>query len=174
MIGLKHEPDIVAPESCELFRFPVRCGVTVDANHAACRRQHASENGEQGCFAASRGTCQQGQLATGDCQVHAGERLKPTGTDTVELSDVDGFEHRVHRVSTITGSMRITFMIAMTADRTLIKTVSSSNITIIAGVMMTGNAVSAVVRTTVQPMPAARQNPMNALSRAWMMMTLTM
>jgi len=90
----------------------------------------------------------------------------------VELSDVDGFEHHAgHRVSTITGSMRITFMIARTADRTLMKTVSSRSIRIITGVMMTGNAVSAVARTTVQPIPAARQNPMNALSRAWMMMT---
>ena len=35
MIGLKHEPDIIAPEFCKLFRFPASRGMTVNANRAA-------------------------------------------------------------------------------------------------------------------------------------------
>ena len=66
----------------------------------------------------------------------------------------------------------MTCRIAAIADTTHMASVSRNNTRVSVGVMTTGNAVSAVAATTIKPMPAARQNPMTALIRAWQMMTL--
>jgi hypothetical protein len=70
--------------------------------------------------------------------------------------------------------MRVTFTMAATAESTHIVTVSANRPAVIAGVITTGSAVSAVARTTMKPTIAAMQNPMAALSSACRMMTLWM
>ena len=48
------------------------------------------------------------------------------GAVAQELHGIDGFDHRLgHRVNTIAGSIRVTFMMAAMADTTHISTVST-------------------------------------------------
>jgi len=68
--------------------------------------------------------------------------------------------------------MRITCTMAEIDDKTHMTTVSRNKPTLIVGVMSSGNADSAVASTMINPMPAAIENPMMALTSAWRMMTL--
>jgi hypothetical protein len=67
--------------------------------------------------------------------------------------------------------MRMTFAMAPIAESTHITTVSTNSPNVNPGVIMIGRAVSAVFSTMKNPMPAAMQNPMTALSNACQMMT---
>ena len=69
------------------------------------------------------------------------------------LDDARRFHHRpAHRVNTMAGSMRITFMMAAIAETTHITTVNANRPTVRPGVMTIGNAPDAVMRTTRSPM----------------------
>ena len=68
------------------------------------------------------------------------------------LGDARCFHHQLaHRVNTMAGSMRVTFMIAAIAETTHITTVSTNSATVSPGVMTIGSALAAVMRTTRSP-----------------------
>ena len=56
-----------------------------------------------------------------------------------------------HRVNTMAGSMRVTFMMAAIAETTHMTTVSRNSATVRPGVMTIGSALAAVMRTTRRP-----------------------
>src|SRR5262249_39514964 len=100
-------------------------------------------------------------------KTHAPEGLHLTGAASESFHDVDRLHYGFcHRVKTTAGSMRITCTMAEVEDKTHMAMVSSNKPTLIAGVMSTGNADSAVASTMIKPMPAAMQNPMTALNSA--------
>src|SRR3974390_2142094 len=76
-----------------------------------------------------------------------------------------------HRLNTTAGSTRVTFIIAATADRAHIATVSMNRLSVRIGVMTTGTAAVAVACTMIQANIAAIKNPITALKRAWQSMT---
>src|SRR3974390_1720523 len=89
------------------------------------------------------------------------------------------FRHRMgttqqdcfHRLNTTAGSIRVTLMIAATAEMAHIATVSMKIPSVRIGVMVTGTAMLAVAHTMIRLNAAAIENPMTALKKAWQMMT---
>ena len=81
--------------------------------------------------------------------------------------------HRLaHRVNTMAGSMRVTFMIAAIAETTHITTVSRNSATVRPGRDHDRQRAAAVMRTTSEPTRYGRPKPITAFSSAWQMMTL--
>ena len=128
MIGLEHEADVLAPQLGQVLGVLARDRIAADANGSFGRRQHAAENGQQRGLAAARRPHQQRQLAALERQVDALERADLRGPVAEVLGDARCFHHRLaHRVNTMAGSMRVTFMIAAIAETTHITTVSTNS-----------------------------------------------
>ena len=144
MIGLEHEADVLAADLGEGFGIGAVDRLPADPHRAAGRRQHTSENGQQRGLAASGRSHQQRELAAGDSQADALEACTRPRAVAQEFDRIDGFDHGGgHRVNTIAGSIRVTFMMAAMADTTHIATVRTNSTAVGTGVMTTGSAVSA-------------------------------
>ncbi len=128
MIGLEHEADVLAPELGQVLGILARDRIAADANGAFGRRQHAAEDGQQRGLAAAGRPHQQRQLAALERQVDALERADLRGPVPRSLAmPVASITSVGHRVNTMAGSMRVTFMIAAIAETTHITTVSTNS-----------------------------------------------
>src|SRR6266699_1680547 len=145
MVGLKDEPHMLAPELGQFLGTGTFRGAAAHANGSARGRHHASEDRQQRGLAAARRPNQQRQFAALERQTYALARSDLSRPLASQLDDIDGLDDGFgHRVNTITGSMRVTCRIAAIADTTHMANVSRNSTRVSAGVMMTGNAVSAV------------------------------
>ena len=85
-------------------------------------------------------------------QVDTLQRADLPGPVAEVLGDAGCFHHQVaHRVNTMAGSMRVTFMMAAIAETTHMATVSRNSAMVRPGVMTIGSAPLAVMRTTRRP-----------------------
>ena len=126
MIGLEDEADMLAPQRGELLGPEPGGRMAADADRAAGRRQHAAEHGQERGLAAARRAHQQGELAAGEREIDALERLDAPGALAEHLGDVGGFDHGLrHWANTMAGSIRVTTRIAEIAAMVHIATVSS-------------------------------------------------
>ena len=152
MIGLEHEADVLPPQLGQVLGILAGDRVAADANGPLGRRQHAAENGEQRGLAAAGRPHQQRQLPALERQVDAFQRADLPGPVAEVLGDAGCFHHQVaHRVNTMAGSMRVTFMMAAIAETTHMTTVSRNSARVRPGVMTIGSAPLAVMRTTKRP-----------------------
>src|SRR5262249_30319660 len=175
VIGLEDEADMLATQDGGLLGPEPGGRMAADAHAAAGRGEHAAEHREQRGLAAARRPHQQGELAAGEREIDALERLDAPGTLAERLRDRGGFDHGLaHWANTVAGSMRVTTRMAEIAAMVHIATVSVNRPRVRVGVMTTGRAASTVACTMASPITAAMAKPTSALSSAWMRMTLRM
>ncbi len=119
VIGLEHEADVLPPELRQVLGRLARDLLAADADGSFARRQHAAENGQQRGLAAAGRPHQQRQLAALEREIDALERAGAPGPSAEVLNNASGLHHQnAHRVNTMAGSMRVTFMIAAIAETT--------------------------------------------------------
>src|SRR5579883_68155 len=167
MIRLEHKTDMVAPNPGQSFRVGIAGRGAADADRARARRQHAAEN-EQKCGLAAAGWAhQQREFAPAQRTVNAAQRLHLSGAFAERLLDLFGFDDDfIHRMNTVTGSIRTTRIMATIPELTHITMVSASRTATSHGVITIGSALFAVISTTTYPIAAARMKPITALSSA--------
>src|SRR5271165_3914641 len=164
---------MVAPEPGEVLGPKALRGMFPHANRSARGREDAAQDGKQSGLAATGRPHQKRQFAARKGKAYALEGRHSPCPAAEKFYDIDGFDHRPrHRVNTMAGSMRMTFAMAPTAESTHMTRVSTNSPNVSCGVITIGKAVSAVFLTMKNPMPAAMQNPMTALSTACQMITL--
>src|SRR5262249_3414904 len=173
MVGLKHKAHVVAPEPGEVFRGGALGRAAADTDRSAGRCQHAAEDREQGGLAAAGWPHEERKLTAFDREADAFERMHLGRAVAEHLCDIDRLDHWVaHRATTMTGSMRVTCMMAAVADAMHINMVSTNRLTVKFDVMMIGKGLDAVIVTMASSITLAMQKPIAALISAWQMMTL--
>src|SRR5262249_14882870 len=172
MKSLKNEADVLPADAGELLRVRALRRMPADEDVPLGRRQHAAENRKKRGLAASRWTHQDSQLAAANRQVDVFQCPHLASTGAERFAHVACFDRGDdHRDITITGSMRMTRMIAVTAEPTHITIVSANNPPTSAGVITMGSALLAVTCTTAYPIPVARAKPITAFNSACQMIT---
>src|SRR5579871_4684399 len=109
MVGLKDKPDMIASEFGQVPRRRTRRRAATDADRSRCRRQHATEHGEQRGLAAARRSHEKSELTPGERQADALQSLHLPRSLAEAFHDIDDLGDRLgHCLNTIAGSTRVT------------------------------------------------------------------